>query len=250
MKLNLVILSLFIGFIAQAQDPSPIESVQEEAFAYETEKPSLENVQKAQQEIDELFPERFVESFVIDRERVLQNYHHIDPQGIVPDDLLEDALVYFDSNSGFKNRRYITIVDYSKPSWEKRLFIINMADGSVYARHASHGRNSDPNHDGYLDSYSNTPNSWQSSKGFYRAAEIYWSSNQNIGRAMRLDGLQSSNSNARARGIVFHGASYTQDRNVKQGRSLGCVTISWKDKDDILDILKGGSLLYVNNSRL
>ncbi len=213
-----------------------------------TEVPSQEEIENSAAEIKRLFPDRLNIQNRVGVQSVLDKYDHIDPTGIVPSDLLEDALIFFDSNSGFTNRKFITIVDYSKPSWQKRLFIIRMSDGLVYSRHVGHGRNSDPDHNGYLDYYSNQPGSYKSSKGFYRAAEIYWSTNENIGRALKLDGLSATNSNARSRGIVFHGSSYVVDQNVKQGRSLGCVTISWNQKDEILDILKGGSLLYVNNS--
>lgn len=224
------------------------EVLESEFYDEQTERPSQKEVDDAKKAIDKLFPDRFKVLVNRDRVSILDKYSYIDPGKIVPQDLLEDALIYFDSNSGFTNRNFITIVDYSLPSWKKRLFIIRMSDGEVYSRHVGHGKNSDPDHNGYLDYYSNVPGSYKSSKGFYRAAEIYWSSNQNIGRALKLDGLSSTNSNARSRGIVFHGSSYVKDQNVKQGRSLGCVTISWNNKDEILDILTGGSLLYVNNS--
>lgn len=246
---NLLLFSLLtFSFTALA---NPTGMVQEpEVYDEVVDLPSEEEVLAAKEEVDELFHNRMVPMFLIDRNSILDKYSYVDPTNRVPDDLLEEALIYFDANPGFTNRNYITIVDYGAASWKKRLFTIRMSDGKVFGRHAGHGKNSDPDHNGYLDYYSNISGSHKSSKGFYRAAEIYHSSIATIGRAMRLDGLSSTNSNARARGIVFHGSNWVKDDSVIQGRSLGCVTISWDGKDDWLDALKGGSLLYVNSSDL
>ncbi len=177
----------------------------------------------------------------------LRDYSHIDPYNEVPQDLLNRALYYFDQNkSRFSNKKYITVVDFSKRSNYKRFFVINMATGQVFGFRTTHGTGSDTNNDGYVESVSNINNSRQSSIGFYKVAEIYYGK---YGRSIRLDGLSTTNSNVRSRAIVIHGADYVQEANVLQGRSWGCLAFSWSVKDDVVDLIHGGSLMYVDFSQ-
>lgn len=222
--------------IKSSQPEGAIEHEPEEAYDI----PAAEEVEKAQKEIQELFPDQPMNKSGSASE-VLKKYKKVYPSSLVPNDLLREALLYFDARPGFKNRNFITIVDYAKPSWEKRMFIINMKTGGVHRRHVAHASGSDPDNDGYLNMFSNINGSHKSARGFYRVAEDYYGK---YGRSARLDGLSTSNSNARARAIVLHGSDYVIDKNVKQGRSWGCFTISWNGKDDIVDILQNGSLLY------
>ncbi|MCP5916770.1 murein L,D-transpeptidase catalytic domain family protein, partial [Klebsiella pneumoniae] len=75
-----------------------------------------------------------------------------------------------------------------------RFFIVDMNSGSVWPLHVAHGKGSDSNHDGYAEKFSNTSGSNASSLGYYITAETYNGSN---GYSLRLDGMSSTNSNAR-----------------------------------------------------
>lgn len=103
-----------------------------------------------------------------------------------------------------KRRTRLTIIDFSKPSTEERMFVIDMEQGKLlYTTLCAHGRGSGEN---YATSFSNQPNSHQSSLGFYLTNETYQGSN---GYSLRLDGLERGyNDQARARAIVVHGAAY------------------------------------------
>ncbi|MES2857531.1 MAG: murein L,D-transpeptidase catalytic domain family protein [Bdellovibrionota bacterium] len=176
----------------------------------------------------------------------LRRFSHVDPKGIVPKKLRTEAFSYYLRNeSSIKNKQYLSVIDYSRPSNRKRLFIMNLKTGNVWALPVAHGRGSDPNHDGVADRFSNRPDSHATSLGVYKTAETYKGAH---GYSLRLDGLSSSNSNARPRAIVVHGADYVQERDVIQGRSHGCPAVPMKARTRVIDILKGGSLLYAGRS--
>lgn len=175
-----------------------------------------------------------------------KSYSHIDPTGKVPKNLLTKALNFYKQNqSAIKNKSVLSIIDFSKPSNKQRFFIIDMITGKVAAIRVAHGRGSDPDHDGVADRFSNAPNSHASSLGFYRTGETYPGGH---GLSLRLDGLSSSNSNARPRAVVIHGADYVQDKDVIQGRSYGCPAVSWAMRDRVIKAIKGGSILFAGKS--
>lgn len=177
-----------------------------------------------------------------EREQILSMYNYLDPNHIVPTTALEDAVIYFHQNkASFKNQNVISIIDYRKRSSEKRWFFIDLKTGAVNALHVSHGKGSDSNHDGYAEKFSNVSGSNATSIGFYKTAETYNGSN---GYSLRLDGLSSTNSRARSRAIVVHGANYVQDQNVVQGRSWGCPAVSQANHRSVIDRIKGGSLIF------
>lgn len=177
-----------------------------------------------------------------EEEQILKQYDHLDPDSAVPTSALKTAVLYFHKHkASFKNQAVISVLDFSQKSTQKRWHFINMKTGAVWSLHVSHGKGSDSDHDGYAEKFSNVSGSNASSLGFYRTAETYQGSN---GYSLRLDGLSSTNSNARARAIVVHGASYVQDSAVIQGRSWGCPAVSHVNRDKVINMIKGGSLLY------
>ena len=177
-----------------------------------------------------------------ERQAILKMYDYVDPTHLVPDTKLEDAIVYYHTNKAtLKNTAVLTVLDFSQSSTKKRLYIINMNTGSVWNIHVAHGKGSDSNHDGFAESFSNVSGSNASSLGFYRTAETYQGSH---GLSLRLDGLSSTISNARARAVVIHGASYVQNSEVIQGRSWGCPAVSMDNYQKVINLLKGGSLIY------
>lgn len=169
-----------------------------------------------------------------------QKYAYLDPDGLVPAALLAQALAYYDSHRGkVKNPYYLSVVDFGKYAGEKRFFIIDMRTGGVKALLVSHGLGSDPGNTGYAEAFSNTPESKQSSLGFYRTGGVYYGK---FGLSMRLYGLSASNSNAAARHIVVHG--YALVTEAYAGPSWGCLAVSLSAIEDVVSKLKGGSIIY------
>lgn len=177
--------------------------------------------------------------------RAESNYHQIDPTKLIPENLLADALIYFSQNQQkIVNKKFLTIIDFKAHNGQERFFLVDMDSGYVETYLTAHGKNSDPDFDGYATKFSNTNNSNMTSLGFYLTAETYNGSN---GYSLRLDGLSSTNSNARSRAIVIHGADYVTPGS-KIGRSFGCPALEMRYHQDVIDRIKGGSLIYAGLS--
>jgi hypothetical protein len=176
---------------------------------------------------------------------VLARYKHLDPTHLVAKKLLDHAIAYFDFNKHLiDNQKVLTIVDFSLHSGKKRFFVIDLATGAVTARVVAHGKRSDPDFTGYATEFSNDEGSNMSSLGFALTAQVYEGVH---GRSLRLEGLSPTNSNMLARSVVIHGAAYVVEGQDKQGRSLGCFALDQDEKDDVIDALQGGSLLYADS---
>lgn len=139
----------------------------------------------------------------------------------------------------------LTLIDFSKPSTEERLFVLDMKNKKVLKSSVvSHGKNSGNN---YATSFSNKNGSYKSSLGFYITENTYQGHN---GYSLVLDGLEEGiNDNAKERAIVIHGAAYA-DPNIissagRLGRSLGCPALPKSVSKQVIDTIKNGSLLYI-----
>jgi hypothetical protein len=143
------------------------------------------------------------------------------------------------------NKKLLSIIDYSKPSTEKRFFIIDVENHKLlYQTLVAHGKKS-----GYVNAtkFSNKIGSYKSCLGFYRTGNSYFGIR---GYSLQLEGLEKGiNDNARLRGIIIHGANYVDERlangNGVIGRSWGCPAVSKKLSKEIINLLRGGSLLYI-----
>jgi hypothetical protein len=139
----------------------------------------------------------------------------------------------------------LAVIDFSLPSSQKRLWIIDVAQGKlIHHGLVAHGRNS-----GELiaERFSNENSSYMSSLGFYRTAETYQGKH---GYSLRLDGLEEGfNDQARQRAIVIHGAPYASENFIRQtgrlGRSLGCPALPPHESAFLIDQLKEGALLFI-----
>lgn len=143
--------------------------------------------------------------------------------------------------------RYWAIVDFRRRSGLERMFLFDVVAGSVERYLCAHGKGSDsPENNGTARKFSNVQNSNCSSLGIYHCAEPY---NGKNGYSLRLDGLESTNSNARERAIVVHGASYVSPEVVAEtgrvGRSEGCPAVENRYAAEVIDALKGGSLMIL-----
>ena len=172
---------------------------------------------------------------------------NINTAGLVRADLLSRALAAQKAHAGeTKDTGRLVIVDYSRHSSEKRLFVVNLESGDITAFRAAHGRGSDTDHDGYLDRFSDEPGSSASPEGALVIAEEYRGKH---GLSVRLDGLDETDRSSRDRAIVIHAADYAEpdflSRFGKLGRSNGCIVFSKADLKRFLAEVPKGTLIYV-----
>jgi len=146
---------------------------------------------------------------------------------------------------GAKKKELLVVIDFSKPSTEERLCVIDLKDNKLlHTSHVAHGRNSGGN---YATSFSNKPGSHQSSLGFYVTENTYQGKN---GYSLILEGLEKGiNDKAKERAIVIHGASYCDptviDNAGRLGRSFGCPALPRAKSKAIIDTIKDGVIIYI-----
>ena len=173
-----------------------------------------------------------------------EKYAHLDPGHEVPAMLLSKALNYFETHQNvIAKKDVIGVIDFKQHNSKERFYIIDLDTGHVDKYLVAHGKNSDPDYEGFATIFSNTPGSEASSVGFYLTAETY---EGNHGYSLKLDGLSSTNSNARSRSIVMHPADYVFPGS-KIGRSWGCPAVEPRYSVQIIDQIKGGTLIYATN---
>ncbi|HMQ19810.1 MAG TPA: murein L,D-transpeptidase catalytic domain family protein [Sphingopyxis sp.] len=141
----------------------------------------------------------------------------------------------------------VGIVDFGLPSSRPRFALVDMVAGTIDLFPVTHGRGSDPQHDGWLKNFSNRVGSLATSRGAYRTSDYYWGAN---GSSMRLAGLEADNNNADVRAIVVHGAWYADPSLIatqgKLGRSEGCFVFGEELLPQILYRLGPGRLLFAD----
>jgi len=149
------------------------------------------------------------------------------------------------NEEGLVKNPILTIADMSQPSFKRRLYIIDMISNKLLINTlVAHGRNSG---DVTAAKFSNTPESLQSSLGFYITGDTYEGNN---GYSMRLKGMEKGfNDQAENRAIVMHGAPYVSEEMARKsgriGRSWGCPAVSLKEHQQIINLVKNGSCLFV-----
>ena len=174
---------------------------------------------------------------------IVANYPALDPDHKIANNLLDDAIVYYDVNkSHIKNLSTMSVVDFGLNSGKFRFFVIDMTTGEVTPHKVAHGAGSESNGNGMAVRFSNVDGSHESSLGFALGSEVYDGVH---GRSLRLDGLSKTNSALRPRAIVIHGAAYVHESNSsRQGNSFGCFALDMDVKDEVIDAMKNGGLLY------
>jgi uncharacterized protein (DUF2252 family) len=167
--------------------------------------------------------------------------------GTIETDVLELALGAASCavKSGAVERpRTLTVIDYSKPSSQKRLWVYDLATRQLlYEELVAHGQGSGAN---LATQFSNRPDSHQTSLGLFVTDDTYVGRN---GYSLRLDGLDKGlNDLARERAIVMHGAPYVNPEFVKAngrlGRSHGCPAVSDAVARELINRVKGGGLVF------
>ena len=145
--------------------------------------------------------------------------------------------------------RYLAIVDFSKPSYLKRMTVLDLKTGEQSFYRVAHGKNSG---ELFATKFSNLPESNMSSPGLYKILEAY---SGDHGKAMRLEGLEPAvNGNAFSRDIVLHSADYVSLGYImlnlatfngpRIGRSNGCFVVSTDDINEVIKKFGNGGLLY------
>lgn len=154
---------------------------------------------------------------------------------------------FFNLKAGNKiEKNILTVIDFSISSNFDRMWIIDMNKMEVvHISLVAHGRNSGEE---FAGSFSNSPSSFQSSLGFYLTGETYSGKH---GLSLCLDGVEIGiNDKARERAIVMHGADYVSRDFIRKygrlGRSYGCPSIPMEDHEKIINMLSGGSCLYIH----
>ncbi|HMI78333.1 MAG TPA: murein L,D-transpeptidase catalytic domain family protein, partial [Ferruginibacter sp.] len=144
-----------------------------------------------------------------------------------------------------RNTDLLTIIDYSKPSTQKRLFVLDMSSGKIlFNSLVAHGRNSGQN---FARTFSNQQRSFKTSPGFYITGDTY---NGGNGYSLRLKGCEKGvNDKAYSRAIVFHGADYVSEDFIRKngylGRSYGCPVVPKELNKKIIDVIKDGSCMFL-----
>ncbi|MGF2413311.1 murein L,D-transpeptidase catalytic domain family protein [Ferruginibacter sp.] len=152
---------------------------------------------------------------------------------------------YLQSKQLLNNTGVLTIVDYSKPSSQKRLYVLDMNSGKVlFNTLVAHGRNSGLE---YATNFSNKEESHQTSLGFFVTQNTY---NGGNGYSLKLKGCEKGiNDKATERAIVMHGAQYADERFLQNngylGRSYGCPAVPEKINKKIIDAIKNGSCMFL-----
>lgn len=144
-------------------------------------------------------------------------------------------------------RDVVGLADFSLVSAEPRFFIANLVSGNVARYYVTHGRGSDPEHDGWLKGFSNDPGSNATSRGAYLTRNYY---DGKHGLSMRLTGLEHDNSNAEDRAIVVHGANYANPDLIrtmgKLGRSEGCFAFPQAKLVEVIARMGPGRMIFAD----
>ena len=152
---------------------------------------------------------------------------------------------YLLDHNKISRENYLTICDFSQSSLKKRLYIIDISSAKLLINtYVAHGKNSGGE---YATQFSNTPESLQSSLGFYVTSQTYEGKH---GLSLRLDGKDPGfNDNALERTIVIHGAEYVDEARARtgtfMGRSWGCPAVPANESTRIINTIKNGTCLFI-----
>lgn len=144
------------------------------------------------------------------------------------------------------NPDMLTIVDFDKPSYERRLWLIDLRNHHVIMHiHVAQGRNSGKV---YATRFSNAVNSHESSLGIFTTVggKFYGE----FGKSLHLRGWeQGINNNAYNRGILVHSEWYVTPHYVRHmgrvGRTWGCFAVNPDHIDNIIEEIQQGSVMFV-----
>ena len=137
----------------------------------------------------------------------------------------------------------LTVIDYTKPSTEPRLWVFDLKHARVlFEELVAHGRNSGDNR---AVRFSNEPGSLMSSLGVFLTGDTYIGKH---GLSLRLRGMEKGvNDKSMERAIVIHAANYVSERvgtrEGRIGRSWGCPAVRPEISRQLIETVRGGALL-------
>ena len=185
-------------------------------------------------------------AFAVEPQAILDQTNNLRPQ------VLELALEAYEQaeTGGHVRRPVLTIIDYDMPSYQQRLWVIDMKVGRVlYQEWVAHGMGKPRGSGGTMEealSFSNDKGTLKSSLGLFITAETYFGKH---GYSLKLDGLEEGvNDKARERLIVLHGAHYVSEDRADDrlvGRSWGCPAVRPGISKILIDAIKEGSVLWI-----
>lgn len=156
-----------------------------------------------------------------------------------------EGFIKLQQENKLKNDSLLTIIDYYKPSSEKRLFIIDLKNQRIIEKSlVAHGKKTGAL---YAKTFSNIPGSLKSSLGFFVTEQTYYGKH---GYSLRIKGMEPGiNSNASQRDIVFHGANYVSNTYInlygRLGRSFGCPALPPDKNREIINLIKNRACVFV-----
>lgn len=173
-----------------------------------------------------------------------QDLHRLAPKANLS--TLKLALTAYECANASLNQEndLLTVIDYSRPSREKRLWVFDLKKRKLlFEEWVTHGKKSGED---MATSFSNRLNSHQSSIGLYRTGQTYTGKH---GKSLRLKGLEPGfNDKSEERAIVMHSASYADPKVVpnlgRLGRSLGCPAVRPAVAMQMIDTLAKGSYIF------
>ena len=159
---------------------------------------------------------------------------------------LKDALHAYQvaNNEHLVKNQRLTVVDYSLPSNQKRMWVFDMnTDKLLFKTYVAHGQNS-----GLTDAkkFSNSDSSKESCLGTFVTMGTYCGHH---GQSLNIQGLEKGyNDHAYSRRIVVHSAAYVAPDYIKSngraGRSWGCLAVGPQIAQQIIQTIKGGSVIF------
>ena len=149
------------------------------------------------------------------------------------------------SHNDINKPSILTVIDYSKPSTQKRLWVLDLKHQHVLMHTlVAHGSGTGNN---YAKYFSNRFQSHQTSLGvFVTDSKPYYGKH---GRSLRVHGLESGiNNNAFRRDIEIHGAGYVSSSFAQSvgrlGRTWGCFGVSLAKAQKLINTTVGGSVIF------
>jgi hypothetical protein len=168
------------------------------------------------------------------------------PGGIAPQVWLHALAAWQEVKAeGKTSRSLVTVIDYSRPATEKRLWVVDLTTDSVLAtEYVAHGKGSGSRV--AAERFSNLDGSHQSSLGTFITGDSFHGIR---GRSLPLIGLEKGiNDNAYARGLLIHGTPYVSEARALRGTmglTEGCAGVPSRSARRLIRLIGPGTVVFV-----
>lgn len=181
----------------------------------------------------------FISSFVIGQTMDTPNKAILDKATTGLNNIKAAGLIPEDSH-------IITIIDFSKPNYEKRLWVIDINNNKILINTwVAHGQGSG----GIIATkFSDRNDSHQSSLGFYITDFKTYRGKHGV--SLKIHGLDKGfNTSAYNRKVVVHSSRYVSQSMINRrghiGYSWGCAAVSNEISDKLIRTIKGGTIIFM-----